>query len=162
MLSMCMKDMDHGEYMSNKENVPPSTNHVTPTRVHSRGSHIHLSLEKRISASTFGHNRRNNSPLNSARRLYKSKEHVGVHLKYGIGTVIGRGILETQIQVCDNVGGLILYQHQCAVRFLEVHTTILADRNEDGKSMVDCIGQIFDGQRTQSKRLKVTVIIVQV
>ena len=66
-----------------------------------------------------------------------------MHLKYGNGTVIGRGILETQIQVGDNVGGLILYQHQCAVCILEVHTTILADRNEDGKSMVDCIGQII-------------------
>ena len=135
--------MDHGGYMSNKENVPPSINHVTPTREDSRGSHGQLSLGRRILASTSGNNRRNNSPLNSTKRLYKSKEHVGVHLKDGKGTVIGRGILETQIQVGDNVGGLILFPHQCAVRILEVHTTRLADKNEDGESMVDCIGQII-------------------
>ena len=31
--------MDHGEYTSNKENVPPSINHVTPTCEYGRGSH---------------------------------------------------------------------------------------------------------------------------
>ena len=87
--------MDHEEYMSNKENVPPSINHVTPTREHGHGSHGQLTLDRRILASTSGHNRRNNSHLNSARRLYKSNEHVGVHRKDEIGTVIGRGILET-------------------------------------------------------------------
>ena len=66
-----------------------------------------------------------------------------MHLKDGNKIVIGRGILETQIQVGDNVGGLILFPHQCAIRILEVHTTRLADRNEDGESMVDCIGQII-------------------
>ena len=129
--------------MSKKENVRPSINYVTPTYQHSHGSHGKLSLGRRILASTSGHNRRNSSPLNLARRLYKSKEHVGVHLKDGNGIVIGRGILDTQIQVGDNVGGLILFFHQCAVRILEVHTTRLADRNEDGESMVDCIGEII-------------------
>ena len=51
--------------------------------------------------------------------------------------------METQIQVGDNVGGLILFSHQCALRILEVHTTRLADRNEDGESLVNCIGQII-------------------
>ena len=143
MLSKCRRDMDHGEYMSNKENVPPSINHITPTREHSHGNHGQLSLGRRILASTTDHNRRNNSPLNSARRLYKSKEHVDVHLKDGNGTVIGRGILETQIQLGNKVGGLNLFPHQCAVRILEVHATRLADRSEDGESMVDCIGQII-------------------
>ena len=31
MSSKCWTDMDHGGYMSNKENVPPSINHITPT-----------------------------------------------------------------------------------------------------------------------------------
>ena len=162
MLLKCRKDMDHGKYMSNKENVPLSINHVTPTREHGRGSHGQLTLGRQMLASTSSHNRRNNFPLNLTRILYKSKEHVGVHLKDDNGTVIGRGILETRIQVADNVGGLILFPHQCAIRILEVHTTRLADRNEDGESMVDCIGRLFDGQKTQPKRLKVTIVIVQV
>jgi hypothetical protein len=66
-----------------------------------------------------------------------------VHLKDGNGTVIGRRILETQIHVGNNVGGSILFPHQCVVRILEIHTTRLDDRNEDSESMVDCIGQII-------------------
>ena len=50
--------------------------------------------------------------------------------------------METQIQVGDNVGDLILFLHQSAVRNLEVHTTRFV-RNEVGESMVDCIGQII-------------------
>ena len=38
MLSKCRKDMDHGEYMSNKENVRPAINYVTPTRENACGS----------------------------------------------------------------------------------------------------------------------------
>ena len=126
MCSKCTKHMDHGNNMSNKEDAPPSINHVTPTREH---SHKQLTLGRQILESTSGHNWHTNSLLNLAMRLYKSKEHVGVHLKYGNGTVIGRGILDTQIQVSDNIGGLRLFIHQCALRILKVHTTRHANTN---------------------------------
>ena len=77
-----------------------------------------------------------------------------MHLKDGNGTMIGRGILETQIQVGDNVGGLILFPHQCVVRILEVHTTRLADLNEDGESMADCIGQIIRWSKDSIKPIE--------
>ena len=51
--------------------------------------------------------------------------------------------MESELQTGDDVGGLILFLHQVAVRVMEVYACGVRESNEDGQILGQCIGQIL-------------------
>ena len=71
-----------------------------------------------------------------------------VHLKDSTGMVVGRGIVESELQTGDDVNGLILFPHQVAVRVMDVYASGVQKIHEDGQVLRDCIGHILRWSRT--------------
>ena len=62
--------------------------------------------------------------------------------------VVGREILESELQIGDDVDGLILFPHQVAVRVMDVYASGVQKCYEDGQVLRECIGQILWWSRT--------------
>ena len=55
-----------------------------------------------------------------------------VSLKDRSGLLVGKGLLLSEIQTGNDVGGLTLFPHQLAVRIVEVYTCGTEKQTEDG------------------------------
>ena len=62
--------------------------------------------------------------------------------------VVRRGIVQSKLQIGDDVDGLILFLHQVAVRVMEVYGSGVQKTNEDGQVLRECIEQILRWSRT--------------
>ena len=87
--------------------------------------------------------------LSSPTCTKKSKHRIrDVKLKDATGLVVGRGIVESELQIGDDVGGLILFLHQVMVQVMEVYACGERESNEDGQVFGQCIGQILRWSRS--------------
>ena len=77
-----------------------------------------------------------------------------VSLKNSNGLLVGKGILLFEIQTGDDVGGLILFPHQVAVRITEVYPCGKKKQNEDGQVLKKCIGQIVQWSRSAAHAIE--------
>ena len=99
-------------------------------------------------ALTYEHraqNRTSSSPICTEKSKYRIRD---VKLKDASGLVVGRGIVEFELQTGDDVGGLILFPHQVAIRVMEVYACGVRESNEDGQVLGECIGQILRWSRS--------------
>ena len=93
--------------------------------------------------------RARNTILSSSICTQKMKTNIrDVQLKDSTGMVVGRGIVESELQTGDVVDGLILFSHQVAVRVMEVYASGVHKTNEDGQVLRDCTRQILRWSRT--------------
>ena len=102
---------------------------------------------RRERAATYKQRAQNptpSSPISTEKSEHRSRD---VKLKDSTGMVVGRGIVESGLQTGDDVGGLILFPHQVAVRVMEVYACGVNERNKDGQILRQCIGQILRWSR---------------
>ena len=76
------------------------------------------------------------------------QQNCEVSLKDKSGLVVGKGILLSEIQTGDDVGGLTLFPHQVAVRIVEVFTCANENQIEDGQVLKTCLGEIVRWSRS--------------
>ena len=69
-------------------------------------------------------------------------------LKDKNGLVVGKGILLSEKQTGDDVGGLNLFPHQVAVRIVAVCTCANEKQTEDGQVLNTCLGEIVRWSRS--------------
>ena len=74
-------------------------------------------------------------------KKFNERQNNQVSLKDGKGVVVGKGVLRSEVQIGDDVIGLILFPHQVAVHIEEVYGSGHQKENEDGQLLTECIGQ---------------------
>ena len=76
------------------------------------------------------------------------QQNCEVSLKDRSGLVVEKGILLSEIQTGEDVGGLSLFPHQVAVRIVEVFTCGNENETEDGQVLKTCVGEIVTWSRS--------------
>ena len=62
--------------------------------------------------------------------------------------LVGRGVLESQLQIGDDVVRLVIFPHQVAVRVTEVYACGVHESTKDGRVLRECIGEIVRWSRS--------------
>ena len=143
-------------YMDNIGNIMDANEHTNDhgydnmTRRHKRqnsgkgGSHFgQVSCGRRILASKYKNHARITIPSSSICTKNRKTNIRDIQLKDSTGMVVGRGIVESELQIGDDVDGLILFPHQVAIRMMEVSTSGVQKMNKDGQVLRECIEQIL-------------------
>ena len=107
-----------------------------------------VSCGRRILDAKYQQRTRTTIPSSSVCTQNRKQNIRDVHLKDSTRMVVGRGILESELQIGDDVDGLILFPHQVAIRVMDVYASGVQKSNEDGQVLSECIGQILWWSRT--------------
>ena len=103
---------------------------------------------RRIMASKYQHRAQTTIPSSSICRENSKQNSTKVYLKDSTGLVVGRGIVESQVQTGDDVVGLILFPHQVAVQVMDIYACGVYKSNQDCQLLRQCIGQIVKWSRS--------------
>ena len=107
--------MDGNYDVNEKENSSPSERRgrtISDVRSPCNGQ---LSIGRRVLATRKDIGIGRNSPSTTTRKQINGQQNKQVSLKDGNGLVVGKGILLSEVQIGDNVAGLLLFPHQVAI-----------------------------------------------
>ena len=107
-----------------------------------------VSCRRRIVASKYQHSGQTNILTSSVRNKNHTQNRKKVHLKKSTGLLVGRGVVESQVRIGDDVAGLILFPHQIVVRVMEVYACGILGSTEDDQVLRECIGEIVRWSRS--------------
>ena len=146
--------MDGGNHVHDKENKSPSKQRGRIGSDVCGPCNGQVSIGRRILASRQEVGIGRNFPYIAPRKEIVRRQYNQVSLTDGKGLVVGRGTLLSEVQTGDDVGGLILFPHQVAVRIEEVYASGQLKENEDGQVLKECIGQTVRWSRSAVQGLK--------
>ena len=135
------KDMVNLEFKVNEKNISPSIQNSVEDRnfCRERGS---ISVGSALLKASICAKQRN--PLISKQRIVKDVKNVSeaqqVHLKDRDGHICARKIVDSTIRNGEDVGGLILFPHQCTVCIEHVFETNRVQKDETRQPLSECIG----------------------
>ena len=113
------------------------------------GSHFgQVSCGRRIVASKYQQRAQSTIPSSSICTQNNKSDIKDVQLKDSTRMVVGRGIVEYELKIGDDVDKLILFPHQVAVQLTDFFASGVHKMNEDGQVLRECIGQILRWSRT--------------
>ena len=124
--------MEGKHQLNNKESNSPDVKQgrgVSTIPIQCNGQ---LSFGRRILATKKDLWMRTNISCTGRGEQRMRQQNCEVSLKDKSGLVVGKGILLSEIQTGDDVGGLTLFPHQVAVRIVEVFTCANENQIEDG------------------------------
>ena len=123
-------------------NDTPALKHRRRTSEKGGSSFGQLSYGRRILASKYQQSGQTTIPTSSVWSKNHTQNRTEVHLEDSTGMLIGRGVVESQLQTGDDVAGLILFPHQVALRVMELYACGIHESTEDGQVLRECIGKI--------------------
>ena len=139
---MDYKDMVNEEFDENEENISPSIlNCVEGQNLRRQRGSISVGSAL-LKASVCGKQRHS---LISKQRTTEDGQNVSeaqkVHLKDRDGCICAQGIVDVTIRNGEQIGGLTLFPHQCAVCIEHVFQSNKVPTDETGRPLSECIGQ---------------------
>ena len=134
--------MVNEEFKENEENISPSIQNYVEDQNLCR-EHGSILLGSAILKASVCAKQRN--PSISKQCTIKDGHNVSkaqqVHLKDQDGCICARGIVDLTIKNGEQVGGLTLFPHQCAICIEHVFQTNKVPKDETGQPLVEYIGQ---------------------
>ena len=115
--------MDGGNHINDKENKSPSKQRGWTGSDVCGPCNGQVSIGRQILASKQEVGIGRNFPCIAPRKEFVRRQHNQVSLIDGKGLDVGKGTLLSEVQTRDDVGGLILFPHQVAVRIEEVYAS---------------------------------------
>ena len=135
------KNMVNDKFKENEENISPSIrNCVEDQNLHRERGSISVGSAL-LKASVCGKQRHS---LLSKQGTSKDGQYVSkaqqVHLKDQEGRICARGIVDLTIGNGEQVVGLTLFPHQCAICIEHVFQSNGVPKDETGQPLSECIG----------------------